>query len=231
MKKLATFLVMLFIAVPLLADDDFGFRFGLKASPNLSWFRTETRGWSNSGVDLGFSYGLIVDYELTQNYAISTGINILRTGGTLRYRYMFEPGTQNIDTEKVRNHYLRYLELPVTLKLRTSEIGYLTYYGQFGLGLGFNIRARADDKVDLLDGESRRWSDVDIADDIRFFRAALVMGAGVEYGLGGRTSLMGGITFHNGFSNVISKENPFDPASADPSSMNNYIEITLGVMF
>lgn len=206
-------------------NSDFGFRFGLKASPNLSWFRTETRGYSNSGTDLGFSYGLIADYEFAKNYAISSGLQILHTGGTLKYDYLH----QGVTTEKRREHNLRYLEIPATLKLRTSEMGYITYYGKFGLGLGFNIHASADDRITLSDQSSLRITNEDISDEIRFLRAGLIIGAGFEYNLGGMTSLMGGITFHNGFSNILDKENPAVPNK--PSAHNNYFELTLGVMF
>ncbi len=230
MKKIATFFLMLLIAAPAMARDDFGFRFGLKASPNFSWFRTETRGWSNSGLDLGFSYGLIVDYEFAENYAITSGISILRTGGTMKYRYMYDPGGQNLDTEKRRDHHLRYLEFPIALKLQTSEMGYITYFGKFGLGLGFRLQAKADDRIDLSDDSTLRTKDMDISDNIRFLRAALIIGGGVEYNMGGRTSLLGGLTFHNGFSNVLDKDNPF-PDGAAPSAVNNYVEVTLGVMF
>ncbi|TVR41831.1 MAG: PorT family protein [Bacteroidia bacterium] len=230
MKKTAAFLVLLFLSAPLLADNDFGFRFGLKASPNISWFRTETRGYHNSGADLGFSYGLIVDYEFAEYYALTTGLNILRTGGTLKYNYLIPDGTfEGEMTEKRRDHRLRYVEIPMALKLSTSEMGYITYYGQFGLGLGFRIHARGNDRVPLPDGSSLRTSDVDISDNTRFLSAALIIGAGVEYNLGGRTSMLGGLTFKNGFSNVLDTRNP--AVATRPSALNNHIEITLGVMF
>ncbi len=231
MKKLTVFMALLFASVTLSANDDFGFRFGLKASPNLSWFRTETSYYSNDGINLGFSYGLIVDYKLTDNYAIGTGVNILRTGGKLNYRIIYNYEGQQIDTDKRREHYLRYLEIPLTMKLSTSEMGFITYYGQFGLGLGANLRARADDRVYLSEGSTLRTTDVDISDEIRCLRAGLIIGAGLEYNMGGRTSLLGGITFNNGFSNVLKKDNPFNPQAPDPSAMNNYVEITLGIMF
>ena len=43
---------------------------------------------------------------------------------------------------------LKYLEIPLTLRLRTNEIGYITYWVQVGVGLGFNIKARATDEID-----------------------------------------------------------------------------------
>lgn len=229
MKRTFVALALFMLAFPVLAmggsDDDFGFRFGLKASPNISWFRTETRGYANSGADLGFSYGLIIDYEFAQNYAISSGLQILRVGGTLKYDYLHE----GVTTEKRREHTLRYLEIPATLKLRTQEMGYITYYGKFGLGLGFNIQARADDRITLSDQSSLQINEVDISDETRFLRAALVIGAGLEYSMGGNTALLGGITYHNGFSNIVDKDNPAVPNK--PSVHKNYFEITLGIMF
>lgn len=225
MKKYSAFLVLLFVAGPLLADDDFGFRFGLKASPNLSWFRTETRGYDNRGVSPGFSYGLIVDYEFAKNYAASSGLNILRTGGKMLYNYYHE-GER---TEKRRNYSLRYLEIPISLKLRTGEMGFFTYYGQFGLGLGFNIQAKADDRIFLDEDSTLRLREVDISDDTRFLRAALIIGAGAEYSLGGRTSILGGITFHNAFANILDVDNP--AVATTPSAMNNYLELTVGMIF
>jgi len=35
---------------------------------------------------------------------------------------------RNID----QSYNLKYVEIPLSLKLRTNEIGYLTYYGNFG---------------------------------------------------------------------------------------------------
>ncbi len=228
MKKITVLLVFLLAAGPLLADNDFGFRFGLTASPNLSWFRTETRHYDNRGAQPGFSYGLIVDYEFAQNYAVTSGLNILSTGGRMRYPYL-DQGTEEL--EKRRDYNLRYLEIPVGLKLRTDEMGFITYYGHFGLGLGFNIRAKADDRIYLDDQSTLRSSDVDISDETRFLRASLVIGAGVEYNLGGQTSLLGGLTFHNGFSNILDVDNPHPDVKSSPSAVNNYLELTLGVIF
>lgn len=229
MKRALVVFAVFTLAVSTLAmgnsNNDFGFRFGLMASPNLSWFRAETRGYSNSGTNLGFAYGLIADYTFAQNYAVSSGLQFLHTGGTLKYDYLH----QGQLTEKRRDHRFRYVLVPAALKLRTSEMGYITYFGKFGLGLGFNIHASADERITLSDQSSLRTTNVDISDETRFLRAGLIIGAGLEYNLGGMTSLMGGITFHNGFSNVIDKENPAVPNR--PSAHNNYFELTLGVMF
>lgn len=201
--------------------DDFGFRFGLKATPNIAWFRTETRGYENNGVKFGYSYGLIIDYDFAENYAISTGLNILRTGGELKYDWT------NGTTKQSKYRY-RNLEVPFALKLRTTEIGYITYYGLFGVGIGFRTSAIADELI--LPGGTNEWEkNVDVSDETGFLRAGLLLGAGAEYNFGGVTSLLIGITFHNGFSNILDKKDY--AVQNKPSAHNNYLELTLGIMF
>ncbi len=226
MKKLLIFLSAVLLTMPFAAAGDTGFKFGMVGSPNISWHRPETRGFERNGVTFGLSYGLVADYVFAEGYAISSGINLLHTGGKLKYRYIRD----GLDTDKRRDYSLRYLQVPVTIKLRTDEIGYITYYGQFGLGVGFNTKAQADERIPQPDGTVVSARDVDISDEITFMRASLIIGAGVEYSLGGRTSLMGGLVFNNGFTNALKMDSPV-PGGAPPSSMVNYLEVTLGVMF
>ena len=235
MKRIASFLLLLIMVTPLLADD-FGFRFGLKASPNIGWFRTETRTYDNRGVRIGYSYGLIVDYDFAENYAISTGLNILQTGGQMRYAWIHHANGNDgqdtntgFETVKQRTFRYRHLEIPLALKLRTTEIGYMTYYGKFGIGMGFRTSATADDRITLPNDQYLHEDNIDIADGTSFLRAGLILGGGLEYSFGGRTALLAGITFHNGFSNILEGRNPAVPYS--PSAHNLYLELTLGVMF
>lgn len=230
MKRISSLLVLLMTVSPLLAED-FGFRFGLKVSPNISFFRAETRSYDNRGVGLGYSYGLIMDYDFAENYAISTGLNILQTGGKMQYDWIHNHGGNGDEfrTKKQRTFRYRHLEVPLALKLRTTEIGYITYYGMFGVGLGFRTNATADDRITLPNDQYLHEDNIDIADETSFLRAGLILGGGLEYGFGGRTALLAGLTFHNGFSNILEGRNPAVPYA--PSAQNLYIELTLGVMF
>ena len=101
-----------------------------------------------------------------------------------------------------------WVELPVSFKFRTREIGHITYWGQFGLGLGLNLRATADDRwttgtatirVDplwveesvIVSGEIE-YEDVPVEDEVALMRAAMIVGLGIEYNLSGKTALAGG---------------------------------------
>ncbi len=228
MKKATSFIILILLASTVLAND-FGFRFGLKFSPNIAWFRTETRFYENDGVRLGYSYGLIMDYEFAENYAITTGLNILQSGGKMTYPWEQQVEGTLVQVNKHRDHRYRHIEIPLALKLRTVEIGYITYFGKFGVGLGFLRSALVDEETRFPDGEKTFEPTIDIKEETSFFRAGLLLGAGAEYNFGGLTSLLLGLTFHNGFSNVLEYQN--DAVPYTPSAHNLYVELTLGILF
>jgi hypothetical protein len=120
---------------------DESFRFGIKAAPNLGFIHPDTKELKNDGSRLGFTFGLMGDFLFgsnNRNYAFSTGLYLNSVGGKTTYPSPL--GGTNLGTETK----LQYIELPLTLKLMTNEIGYITYYGQIGFGTAFNIAAKSD---------------------------------------------------------------------------------------
>ena len=147
------------------------------------------------------------------------------TGGKLKY-------PDNISdlqsAEITRTYKLQYVEIPLTIKMHTQEIGYLTYYGRFGAGLGINVRSKAKDSY--TSGSDLLTIDRDnIKSETRLFKGSLIVGLGAEYSLGGRTSAIIGLTYNNGFSNVLKGTNQV--IQKKPSALANYVELTLGIMF
>jgi hypothetical protein len=220
MKKSTLLLLAVMFVSQLMAQSD-KYKIGFKVSPNIGWVKPDTKFITNDGSSLRFGFGLITDIHFTDNYAIGTGLNIFQTGGKVSYfRQTNEEGFEQVSLME-RTYKLQYGEIPLTLKLRTNEIGYITYWGQFGLGLGVNIRAKSDEEIDyrytrsetdtdatLFPWEvsslaSRTIEDEDIKNDISLFRASLIMGAGIEYNISGTTSILAGITFNNGFTDAL----------------------------
>lgn len=242
-------------------------KIGFKVNPNVSWIKPDAKYINNEGNNLRFGFSLMIDKHFTDNYAFGTGLNIFQTGGKLSYlRKTNEvvdglPNSYDVISRIDRNYKLQYGEIPFTLKLRTNEIGYITYWGQFGLGLGFNIRSKSDDSIDYLyqatGSPDDLWKestinsleveDEDIKDDISIFRSSLIIGAGIEYSLSGTTSIIAGITFNNGFSDclrgqgiqtddrdaVIYEGNGNDkkPREYDLKGYSNFIELNIGILF
>ena len=241
------------------------FKFGIKLSPNVSWMKPKNNDISSDGSLLKAGFGLIADIHFTENYAIGTGVNVSANGGELSYFDVWSEGDQHYVIRRNRTYNLQNVEVPITLKMRTNEIGYITYWGQFGVGLGAHIQGRADDEMGFLyesetadaNGsyvvsrrDGRTEDDINIMDDddLRLFRLSFIVGAGIEYNLGGTTSIVAGVTFNNGLLNILKGDfvvesdqgNPvFDTADPSPTApnmtdldaINNYFELNVGIMF
>lgn len=205
MKKYIGLILFLGIFANNYAQDEQRVRFGFTASPIFSWLQPDGQYLENEGTRLGLQYGIIADFTIDENnkYAFSSGIMVDNIGGSVRDNHFHDGDTLITEFGDVKTTYkLQYLNIPLTLKLKTNEIGYLTYFGQFGLDLGFNIKARRD-----VEGNFGRASineeNIDIISDIVPVRAALRVQAGGEYNISGSTSLMVGLAWNNGLTNVL----------------------------
>ncbi len=243
MKKALAPLAALLLAPALLtAQDDVGVRFGLKLSPNTAWVRPDTRGLKSDGNTVGYTFGLMADFPVgaSGNYYFSTGLNLNRIGGTyvLDYKYVEGPNEPERTRPLATDVRLTYLEVPLTIKMMTNEIGYMRYFGQVGVGAAFNIRAKGDITQPVLhaDGvylsEFKTVEDEDLQSRTNFFKASLIVGAGLEYNFSGNTSLMAGVQYNGGFINMLQDvEVNVDGSMKKAKALANYIELTIGVFF
>ncbi len=209
------------------------FRMGLHLLPSVAWLDARDGHTESKGSVVRFGFGFTADVMFADNYAIGTGINVFRNGGKLSY---FDRMTGNpLDAADDSTQFLvrrdrtltqHWVELPLSFKFRTREIGHITYWGQFGLGMGLNLRSTADDAVDVLyrstGAEGADWveeatiglipdEDIPVEDEAALLRAAMLVGVGIEYNLSGKTALLVGATFNNGLFNVANNRN-FGPS-------------------
>ncbi len=236
MKQLLVLLFLIFGVGELTAQNKL--RLGLTASPNIGWINPDTRGVDSDGSRLGFKYGVIVDYSFAENYALSTGAFINHMGGKIKFPEEISSNSFGSSESVVK---LQYVDLPISLKLRTNEIGYITYFGQIGFEGSINIGAKTDLKSFDSNGKEVFSADNEkISDEIKLFRASLVVGIGAEYNISGNTSIVGGLSFHNGFTNIFD----FDVPKTDKNGQllttgetqkvkanNNFISLDIGVLF
>ena len=193
-----------------------GFHLGLTLSPNVGF--GVPRGFSHEALRSSshFGYGFIFDAKFTDTYAIGTGVNVFHTGGVISYFEATETGQIPAIQRVELAQRLQYVEVPLTFKMRTKEIGYTTYWGQFGLGLGLNVRAegKASRTTVALQDSLQNWVpvltaselpglplDVDLTNQTRLFRPALIVGLGLERRFTGTTALALGIRYNMGIRN------------------------------
>lgn len=229
-KATALTTLALLSALTINAQDGKSVRFGLKVAPNMGWFSSDEKTFSSDGSTVGFNFGLMGDFMIgaNQNYAFSTGLMYMtKLGG--KYTTTIEAANAGVTSKVVSKSTLsmQYVQIPLTMKLKTNEIGYMTYYGQIGGDLGINVGAHSDDEVSTTTNGATTTvttSNNDVSSFTNTLRVGLIVGAGVEYNFSGNTSAMLGLTYGNGFTNAFSSK-------SDASAKLHYFELSLGVFF
>jgi len=185
-----------------------GYHLGLNIAPNVSFADARELSHHPNGSVAHFGYGFIFDAMFTETYAIGTGINVFYTGGKSVH---FEPQT-NAEGEFINRveleQKLQYVELPLTFKMRTKEIGYTTYYGQFGVGFGLNVRADgtrtsarfaeidSTGSVQYINESPGGPSQISLVEETLLFRPSLIIALGGERRFTGTTALAFGIRYN-----------------------------------
>ncbi|RZL34547.1 MAG: PorT family protein [Pedobacter sp.] len=213
MKKTLIAIACVLFAATTNAQEKNGFRLGLTAHPNFGFIKAE--GGKGNGTNLGFTYGLLGDFNFAENYSFATGLTITTINGKsteINPVQYTAPGTYDL------KYKMQYLQIPLSIKLKTDEKDDMKFYGQFGLTTDFRLGAR----YDVEQGNTPLADGVKATDHTKFFRAGMLIGGGVEYRLSGKTSLLGGITYNNGLTNIAKKPH---------SVKNHYVGINIGVFF
>lgn len=285
MKKLLTIIAMALIASTSFAQENElkNFRFGLKVTPSVNWYKPEGKIMAGNGANVKFGGGLILEFRLAKVASLQTGLQIDMEGGKIKYNnggftapssntvgYYYINSEDKIDKwnsapsdsagsynfYKTHSHYqlnerkfkTTYVTIPLVLKLKTKEIGMLTYFGQFGVNASFRWKAKADDKLTILPpsagyGGTESKSNVDITKDVSLFKAALTFGGGVEMNLSGTTSLLLGLNYNMAFTNVVKKDSDYlekrtndatgvGSLSQMPQTLkSNAVMLTVGILF
>jgi hypothetical protein len=219
------------------------YRFGLHISPNISWIKPDVEEiiYESDGAVVGVAYGGDFVFSFTPNIGIVTGINVFHTGGHIKYPYvphaLDDPYIAAAATDTgimKRRYHLQYLEIPLMLKGSTGELlGNFSFYGQFGIGSGFNIKAKADDEYTSTINSALPAEIVEnknVNKEVSFFREALIIGIGAEYKLGKTALLQAGLTFSNGFTDILTSKVSIKTGLKE-KARSNYLELNIGVMF
>jgi len=120
-------------------------RFSLIGSPQMSWLKSDVVNNEKGPMYFGYYAGLEVDYFFEKNYAFSSGINLLSTGGSLTYldqhEIHFDKGPDVMAPGTKMTFQLKYVDIPLGLKFTSNEIGYTTVFADVGLNLLVNTKA------------------------------------------------------------------------------------------
>ncbi len=148
-------------------------RFGIRVTPQPTWFKSDNTSSKGNGAYFGFGFGLVWEIKLSNIIHFSTGIGGDFEGGSISYRY--EPGvfqvSEVIDSEgilveakdgvtpeqygwksgnssyilKDRKYKTTMITIPLLLKMMTNEYNGLRYFANFGGELGIRAAAKGND--------------------------------------------------------------------------------------
>ena len=212
------------------------FRLGVKLAPNFAWMRADSKDLSSDGSRMGYSFGLLGDFALGDQgtYFFSTGVLLNNIGGKFKADFTTDVDGVSTAFTSEQDLKLRYLEIPLTMKLRTKTDGQVNFYGQVGFSAAINLRARTDFTTTSTVGGSSTTvtsEDEDVIDDIAFFKASLVVGAGAELQMSSVTLVLGA-TFNNAFTNALDSDAKSFVSDTKKSKLfADYLEITAAMFF
>lgn len=187
-KNFLTFLFLTFIgffASPNLvkAQDGEGtnLRIGAFAGVGFNSLNSNVSGVDYKG-KMGGRYGVVVDYFFAPRYAFSTGITMQHGGGKI-------DGLPDSLALK-----LAYLQIPLNLKLRTSDFGQFIPFFQLGVSPAFAVTKKVGDTK---------------AEDVNSLNVLLNVGAGTEFKISESTNAFASLFYDYGFLN-LAKDAPND---------------------
>ncbi|MDB4347071.1 PorT family protein [Bacteroidia bacterium] len=248
-KKNCLLILIFLFSIGLVAQDAAPAKktqFGFRVSPNLTWSKIKSGPVEGDGTGLGFSYGLMADYNFSQNYFLSFEALVTSMRNKIVSKDSLYQGEQGVGAyyANVKQDYkLQYLQIPVSLKMKTNYINGMRYYFQAGLAPGFLIsrnvttsaspalpkegewyspNASDNDKGDFQEDPSNPESQA-FTNNVGLFRVPLIIGAGFEYKLSGNTALTAGLRWDNGFTDIYRDKNTV--------GINNYLGLSVGILF
>jgi len=197
-------------------------RLSFVGSPSANWMVSNNKVAFECEYQFGYDFGINSDFYFDdeQRYSILSGLMIANTGGELSYQnesdFIF--AGQTLPANSTIRYKLRYVEIPICLKLRTDQFNRMTYWGQLGVTGMISIDSKGFTEDELLDATN-------INEEINPFNLDMNVGLGFEYDLSGNNSILLGIVFQNGLLDVTTNNTFSD------KTIINSLKLKFGVNF
>jgi hypothetical protein len=220
-----TLVVIVFVTltVPCISQE---LKFVAHADPLITWMSSNGSDYSSMGARAGFDMGVNVLYYFKENYAASTGLSFLAAGGrqsAAEYHTMvFNNFEEEVAPGDEMIYNLRYLNIPLGIRLQTTPTGSLTYFAD----LGFDIRLLLKSTIDL---PANDVSDENAKTEVHGMNVGWHALIGLEYELGTETSFVAGLGFDQDFFDVT--KDLANVSQPEDRSKINMVRFRFGVKF
>jgi len=197
-------------------------RLSFVGDPSVNWMRTSNSITENGKSILGYDFGLNGDFYFSEDerYSFSTGIQISNTGGEISYHSNSPFGFSGSTIPAISKikYQIRYLEVPLNIKLRTDQFYGVKYWGLLGFSTMVNIASKGTSNDGTL-------NKANIKDEVNILNLAMNIGMGFDYELNGSNSVTIGLIFQNGLMDVTT-----DNAFSDKTIINS-LKLKIGLIF
>ena len=136
---------------------------------------------------MSFNWGFTGNFYFVENYGFSTGFNIMNQKGTYDYLGVSDTimASQHCTIES------QYLEIPLSLTMRTERFNDFRIFSNIGYGLGI-----------CLNSDGTLFND-----ELRKIRHGLILKLGVEYNVYKSSCLTVSVKYNDNFANIYKKYN------------------------
>ncbi len=197
--------------------------FGLGITPCMSWMNPSTKILVGGKSSLKFGFGAKINYHMSEKYALGFEINLQNLSAHTHLNAVAVDFKNTIKNSAGfhMDYQLRYLDIPIMLKMNTIPNKNLAFYGEFGGNLGILLNQLADIQSDVLnlsqvnmeapeEGDNFTLRNIDNINtqydySLNKFRAGLIFGAGVHYHLGNESKCEIGIRYNLGLSDLYNE--------------------------
>jgi len=197
MKRILFFIILVATVLSVQAQyKDSPFQFSILGSGHSTWIYTDSDIITGGEMGLGAGTEFHVDYYFLPHFAFSTGVNWSYTGGYEMFDsdlpLSFTSGYDILPAGTRMTYHLQYVEIPLGLKFTSREIGYTSYYSDFGVLPMIRMKATGS----TSDGKHVRDN---VFKEVSKFNVAYQAELGFKYSFGNKTCIIFALYYKNTF--------------------------------
>lgn len=220
-----------------MAQKDAKYSFGIFVDPQITWLKSDnTKRIAGDGSITTINIGFDADKYFAKRYAFTTGISLNSIGGQLKLKDSSEITTVNESYPLKANSKVKfrgqYVTIPIGLKFRSTQIGYISFYASVGLKANIRLRGYtwAEEKYSALT-PPKEIDKEKSNDHFNVVFASYFMNLGIEYSLGGdsQSAVQLGLSYTGGLTSLLDTEKA--NSKVDASILGQAISLRLGFVF
>jgi hypothetical protein len=229
MKKLLTIAFLTSLSIGVIAQEagEKNVLAGITLGGAMSFNNPQTNS-IDAKVGGDFIVGMALDWHFSQNIGLSTGLEfdfdrlktIYKEDEDVYFDYRDKEILQQDDYNSgntdpsfmlaERKHKSIYLSVPIMLRFETNYMGYIRYFGKFGVRNSFLLTTRTDNEgtnMPFVDPKvGNELEDMKSPGVMSFYKGSIGLTAGAEYNITGSTVIVGEIGYFYGFSEIFQQE-------------------------